>query len=287
MMSRTTLGVALSLMAGVCLSTGGIALRLVESADGFQILFYRALTFVVLMAVVILATYRARTWSAILAVGWPGLLVATVLGLGAIFYVMSILHTTVANAVVILSTSPLLTALLAWLVLGVRASASTLIASMVAIFGVSLMVLDGLSTGGLIGMAIAFAAGACYAVMLVTMQQVRGRDLMPATGLSGMVTLIIAWIAAPDLVVGLHDIGIGVFLGSVQFGLGFILITIAARYIDGALVALLTLVEVVLAPFWVFLGVGEAPTQLALVGGAVVLVAVFAQAVYALRKPSS
>ena len=64
----------------------------------------------------------------------------------------------------------------------------------------------------------------------------------------------------------------------VQFGLGFALITIATRFIDGSLVALLSLVEVVLAPLWVWIGIGEAPTTIALAGGVVVLGSVMVQA---------
>ena len=182
MTSRTTVGVVLSLLAGVCLSTGGIALRLVESADGFQILFYRALTFVTLILVFIVLTYQRRTFTVVYNIGRAGMLVALMMGLGAIFYVLAILHTTVANTVVILSTSPLLTAALGWWVVGVTVSKDTLIASTIAVLGVALMVIDGLTSGGLSGMLIAFAAASCFAVMLVTLQRVKGRDMMPATG---------------------------------------------------------------------------------------------------------
>jgi drug/metabolite transporter (DMT)-like permease len=282
MTSRTTIGVILSLLAGVCLSTGGIALRLVESADGFQILFYRALTFVTLMLVFIVLTYQRRTLTVVCNIGRAGMLVALMMGLGAIFYVLAILHTTVANTVVILSTSPLLTAALGWWVLGVRAGKDTLIAATVAVLGVGLMVIDGLTSGGLSGMMIAFAAASCFAVMLVTLQRVRGRDMMPATGLSGLVTVSIAWLAASSLQISLHDAAISMFLGSFQFGLGFVLITFATRYIDGPLVALLTLSEVILAPVWVWLGTGETPTALALAGASFVLLAVTTQAIRAL-----
>lgn len=287
MISRTTMGVGLSLLAGVCLSTGGIALRLVESANGFQILFYRALTFLTLMLVFILLTYRSRTLSAIRDIGRAGVLVAFMLGLGAIFYVLAILHTTVANTVVILSTSPLLTAALGWLVLGLKAGKDTLVAATLAVLGVMLMVVDGLTSGGLWGMLIAFAAAGCFAVMLVTLQRVRGRDMLPATGLSGLVTLTIAWLGAASLQISLHDAAIGMFLGSFQFGLGFVLITFATRYIDGPLVALLTLSEVILAPIWVWLGIGETPAPLALLGATIVLVAVTTQAIRALRPAPS
>jgi len=227
-------------------------------------------------------TYQRRTLTVVCNIGRAGMLVALMMGLGAIFYVLAILHTTVANTVVILSTSPLLTAALGWWVLGVRAGKDTLIAATVAVLGVGLMVIDGLTSGGLSGMMIAFAAASCFAVMLVTLQRVRGRDMMPATGLSGLVTVSIAWLAASSLQISLHDAAISMFLGSFQFGLGFVLITFATRYIDGPLVALLTLSEVILAPVWVWLGTGETPTALALAGASFVLLAVTTQAIRAL-----
>lgn len=282
-MPRTLLGVLLSLAAGVFLSTGGIALRLVESADGFQILFYRALTFSVLMAVVMALCYRRGFWRAIRAVGREGAVVAIALGLGAMLYVQAILNTSVANAVVILSTSPLLTALLAWGMLRRRVSVGILVASAVASIGVAIMVTDGLDTGGLLGMLIAFGAAMSFAVMLVGLQSVPERDMLPATAMSGLVTLSLAWLVAADLNVSVHDMGVSAYLGAFQFGLGFALVTLATRYIDGALVALLTLSEVVLAPLWVWIGVGEAPTAMAAIGGAIVFAAVISQALRAWR----
>jgi drug/metabolite transporter, DME family len=279
-MSKTLIGIILSLTAGACLSTGGIALRLVDSASGYQILFYRALTFITLMAVVIAIRYRGGAAKAIRDVGWAGVFVSFALGVGATLYVLAIVHTTVANAVVILCTSPLLTALLAWICLGHRASRATIVAALVAVSGVILMVVDGMAAGGLTGMTIALGAALAFAGMLVVMQRHQGRDFLPATGMSGFVTLAIAWFAAGHLDISNHDIGIGVFLGSFQFGLGFVCITLAARYIDGALVALLSLSEVILAPIWVWLGVGEAPSTMALVGGVVVLLAVAGQTVH-------
>ena len=283
-MSRTTIGIILSLFAGACLSTGGIALRLVEDASGFQILFYRALSFFTLMTLALAILYRRRFPAAVRSIGTTGLWVALLLGLGATAYVFAILHTTVANAVVILSTAPLLTAFLAWLTLGQRISLATAGAAVAALFGVTIMVVDGLGGSGVMGMVIALAAASSYAVMLVLLQRRQGVDMLPATALSGVVTLVIALIAAPNLAISGHDLAVAAFLGSFQFGLGFACITLAARYIDGAMVALLSLSEVVLAPIWVWVGVGETPTANALMGGLIVLAAVVSQMVSAMRS---
>jgi drug/metabolite transporter (DMT)-like permease len=67
-------------------------------------------------------------------------------------------------------------------------------------------------------------------------------------------------------------------LGAGQIGLGLAFLTVGARLIPAAQVALITLLEVVLGPLWVWMAVHERPTTATLVGGAIVVVAVVIQA---------
>lgn len=284
---RVTTGMVFGFAAGVALSTGGVALRFVEEASGWQVLFYRALAFSLLMTVVMGLRYRGGVVAATRAVGASGVAVAVLLSGGAIAYVFAILHTSVANVVVLLSASPLVTALLARIVLGERADLPTWAAMLVVVFGITVMFADGLQGGGLVGLLIAMCAVLTFASMLTVLRRTRGRDMLPATALSGPITAAIALCMAPSLAVSAHDLAIGAFLGTVQFGLGFILITLATRRIPAAQVALLTLSEVVLAPLWVWLAVAERPTMLGFVGGAIVLFAVLGQALWALWGRSS
>ena len=101
--------------------------------------------------------------------------------------------------------------------------------------------------------------------------------MAPATCVS-QVILVVAFIpfASPgeiggDDLVWLAALGIG------QIGLGFALLTVGARLIPAAQVGLITLLEVVLGPFWVWLALDERPTTLTLVGGAIVIVAIVIQ----------
>ena len=102
-------------------------------------------------------------------------------------------------------------------------------------------------------------------------------SMAPATCLS-QVILVVAFLpfASPgeiggDDVVWLAALGIG------QIGLGFALLTVGARLIPAAQVGLITLLEVVLGPLWVWLALDERPSTLTLVGGAIVIVAIVIQ----------
>ena len=102
-------------------------------------------------------------------------------------------------------------------------------------------------------------------------------SMAPATCLS-QVILFAAFLpfASPgeiggDDVVWLAALGIG------QIALGFVLFTVGARLIPAAQVGLITLLEVVLGPVWVWLALDERPSTLTLVGGAIVIAAIVIQ----------
>ena len=115
MITNYRLGVILVMLAGVCLSSSGLVLRLIEQADGWQILFYRSVVFSFTVFVFLCWHYRSgpRLRSAFWEIGWQGLVVAVSLGLGFAGYIFAIIHTTVANVVFTLSTGPVFAALLA------------------------------------------------------------------------------------------------------------------------------------------------------------------------------
>jgi len=77
---------------------------------------------------------------------------------------------------------------------------------------------------------------------------------------------------------GAGDVVLLAALGVGQIGLGLIFLTIGARLIPAAEVALITLLEIVLGPLWVWLVQSEQPGAATLAGGAIVLGAVALQA---------
>ena len=131
--------------------------------------------------------------------------------------------------------------------------------------------------GSLAGDGLAFLAALAFAVMIVITRWRHDVSMAPATCLSQAI-LVVAFLpfASPgeiggDDVVWLAALGIG------QIGLGFALLTVGARLIPAAQVGLITLLEVVLGPLWVWLALDERPSTLTLVGGAIVIVAIVIQ----------
>jgi drug/metabolite transporter (DMT)-like permease len=101
--------------------------------------------------------------------------------------------------------------------------------------------------------------------------------MAPATCLAQVILVLVFLPFADPAAIEGDDVVWLAALGIGQIGLGFVLLTAGARLIPAAQVGLLTLLEVVLGPVWVWLALDERPTTLTLMGGAIVIVAIVIQ----------
>ncbi len=278
------LGLSYMFIATLFTSIAGIVLRLVEEADGWQVLFYRSGSLVLTLVPFIAWRYGARAGRAFLAIGRTGLVAALSLAAAFSLFIFALLETTVANVVFTVGLSPFFAALFAWIALREALAPSTWVAILVSLAGMGLMFGDGLVAGTLMGNALALGACLCYSAALVAMRKGREVDMIPAVCLAGLLAAVLAALAAPDLGVSGRDLGLAATLGVVQLGFQYILVTAAIRHVPAAEVALIGRASLVLAPIWVWFGVGEVPSTLTLAGGAVVFAAITGHGVLALRR---
>lgn len=271
-------GVALVATAGMLWSTQGLFVRLIDSHDTWAILFWRGLgTWPVLLAAMAL-TSRAPVGPRLSAVGLTGVVggLGLVFAFGGSIYAMQ--STTIANAVFLFSASPFFAAVLGWLILGERVRPATWAAIGVALFGVALMVREGLAIGALEGNAAAVTSALGFAAFTITLRWGRLTDMLPAVIVGAFLSMLTA--AAVRLGQGgtpllpLHDALIAMGIGVVQVGLGMVLYTRGSTVIPAAELTLLSMLEVLFAPVWVWLVLGETATAGTFIGGAVLMAAV-------------
>ena len=192
--------------------------------------------------------------------------------------------TTAANAILLQYTAPLYAAILASLFLGERTTALDWVTIAVVMGGMVLFFLDRLSVGNMIGNVIAIVSGVFFAGAIVSFRAQRQGSSLESILLSHGITLAVA---IPFLLTsGLPTLGgaAGLLaLGLFQMGLSSILLSYGVRYVSALQSLLISVLEPLLNPLWVFLLLGETPGPRALVGGLVILAAVTARSVLSLR----
>jgi drug/metabolite transporter (DMT)-like permease len=169
-----------------------------------------------------------------------------------------------------------LAAVLARVALGEPITRRTVVAMTLALAGVALM-LGAPGEGSLTGDGLSFVAALAFALMIVITRWRHDVSMAPATCVSQAI-LFAAFLpfASPGDISG-DDVGWLAALGIGQIGLGMALLTVGARLIPAAQVGLITLLEILLGPLWVWLALDERPSTLTLVGGAIVIIAILVQ----------
>jgi drug/metabolite transporter (DMT)-like permease len=262
-------------LAAVAWSTAGVLQRDLAVDTATQVAGRAIFAALALLAFVVVVE-RGGVVRAFRSAGMAGIGVAVALAVASGAFIVALNHTSVANVLFILAIAPVLAALLARVLLGERVTARSAVAMAVAFAGVVVMV--GAPGGGdALGDAMALLASLGFAVTIVIARYRRDVSMAPATFLAQLL-LLGAFLPFADLgSVGDGDLVTLVLLGAGQIGVGLAFLTLGARLIPAAQVALISLLEVVLGPLWVWIAIGEAPTGATLVGGAVIVVAVVIQ----------
>jgi drug/metabolite transporter (DMT)-like permease len=191
-------------------------------------------------------------------------------------FIVALNHANVANVLFMQAVAPVLAALLAWLALRESVSRRTALAMGVALVGVAVMV-GGAGSGGVVGVTASFVMTLAFAAAIVVTRHKREISMAPAICLSQLIVLLGFAPLADAGSATVSDLGLLVVLGVGQMGLGLAFLTVGARLIPAAEAALITLLEIVLGPLWVWIGYGEEPGAAALLGGGIVIAAVVLQ----------
>jgi DME family drug/metabolite transporter len=282
-------GVMLGLLAGTFWSIGGIVVRLIEHADAWQIVLYRSLALAITLTLVILWRQRGNVLELLRRARMIAVVAGFCLSLGFVCWIFALMRTTVANALFLLSTQPFITAILALLMLGERVLRITWLTMSLAIIGVGVMMSEGIAVGTQLGNLMGLGAALAFSGFTVALRKGRDVDMFPAVWWAGVFATLMAagmlLVSRQSFDIDRWDFGMCAVLGVVQIGFGLMAYTSGSRYLPAAELSLLAITEVILGPIWVWLGVGEVPSGLILLGGAIVLAAVVWRALYEVQKP--
>jgi drug/metabolite transporter (DMT)-like permease len=281
-------GVLLVLLAGACWSSMGLGIRFIEVANVWQIVFYRSCALTPFLFAIIAIRSGGKPLPVIRKAGPAAVIGGLALVVAFTGGIYAIQTTTVANAMFLFATAPFMAALLGWLVLGERVRPATLIAAAVALVGIVMMVVEGISLGFMRGNIAAFVSAFGFAVFTIALRWGKLEDMLPTVFLSGIFAILVAGAvclsAGYTLAIPARDISIALSLGVFQVGAGLVCFTIGSKVVPAAELALLSMTEVVLGPLWVWLFLGETAGGYTLAGGAILMVAIAGNAISGLRR---
>jgi drug/metabolite transporter (DMT)-like permease len=268
------LGLLLVALAALFWSTSGIFVRLI-SADLMTMLFLRGLfSGSAVLLVYLLLEGKAGVFR-LKHLSLPVFAVAACSAMSMIAGIGSLRFTTIAESLIIYATVPFMTAGFAWVFVGEKPSMRTLVASAIALAGVAIMLKDASWDGSLFGKGLAVLMTLGMAGMTTIMRRHQDVPMLPAMALSAFLcSSVTFWFAAP-LSVGAQDLLLVAMFGVIQNATGLVLYAIWSRKIPAAEATLIAALEVPFTPLWVWLFLGEVPAGAVLVGGAVVMAALF------------
>jgi drug/metabolite transporter (DMT)-like permease len=257
--------------AALLWSTAGLLMRW-TATDPSTTLFWRAVFASIALLGWLRITAPGRMLPAFRGLRSIGLMLALCLAASMITFINALSLTTVASVMVFQAVSPLIAALLAWAWLRERLSRRTLFAMLAAFAGVLVMVSGDLG-GGWVGDVIGLAMAITSALTIVLARLDRRVSLAAATFAGMAITAAVA-LPTAHFALPLSVYALLLLFGVGQMAFALALFTSGVRLVPAAHAGLITLLECVLAPLWVWLVFAETPEARTVVGGVLVLGAV-------------
>lgn len=284
--------VATMIVVALMWSIAGVVSRHLQSAQGFEVTFWRSAANAVAL-VVLLSWLRGPEplWRSLRDAGatlwWSGLCWCVMFTA----FMMAITLTTVANVLVTMSVAPLFTALASWALLKHRLPGRTWGAIVLAGIGIAWMYGAQFQAGDarhwlgtLVALGVPVAAAANWTLLQHDRTHGGGQvDFMPAVLIGAVLSAAITFVPALPFVATPRDLGLLAMLGVVQLAIPCLISVAVARVLPAPEISLLALLEVVFGVAWAWLGAGEAPSAAVLGGGGLVLLALAGNEALGLR----
>ncbi len=276
-------------------STAGVVTRHLEAARSFEVTFWRSAFNAIALSIALSAMRGPALWRGIVRAPWPVWVSGVCWSVMYTAFMVAITLTSVANVLVTMSIGPLLTALLSRIVIDHRLAGRTWGAIGVAGVGIAWMFWHEAQASTpvqLAGIAVALGVPIAAAINWTLLQHLHhgeagaddGQDMMSAVLIGALISLLAMLPLSLPFQASTHDLSLLALLGVFQLAVPCLLVVRLTHVLPGPEIALLGLLEVVLGVAWAWLGAGERPSAATLSGGALVIGALVANQVLALRS---
>jgi len=260
-------------------------MRNINSADPWQIAFYRALAFLFSITLILFLRYRLETVTKIYNVGYHGMFGGFLLMLTHLLFIHSIANTSIANTLFTLSSIPFITTILAFIFLKEKIPLRTIVIMIFAFMGIFIMIKDGLESGGFFGNVLALVCAISFSSFVIVLRKSRNIDMMPVNFISGLIILIVCFVINPgNMKVPTQDLLLCFLWGGILMGFMSSIFIFSTRFLLASEATFIMLLEFSLGPFWVWIFLNETISQETFYGGIIVIFSVMLYSLLEIKK---
>jgi len=264
-------------IAALLWSSSGLFIKISSSLEinAFQISFYRSL--VAAITIISISTIQKKkikfefdAISILCSITYSGIL---------IFFVIANTLTTAANTIFLQFTAPIYLLFLEPVFLKTKFQIKNLITICICISGMALFFTGRLEAGNLYGNMFGILSGISFALFSLFLKWKKQIHKTENTlSQIAMGNILVAIICFPIIFSKLFISPVGFlilsFLGIFQIGLSYVIYNEGIKYVSATESLIIAMLEAVFNPFWVYIGIGERPSNFALLGGAVILMGI-------------
>ena len=285
-MTRHFKGLLMTVFAVVILSPDSVLIRLVEEAssevDSWTVLFWRGLLYAVGVSLLVLIKYRSKTITEFKNIGKGGLVIGFCSGISTGTFVFAIVYTSIANALVIISTGPIMIAIVAWFLLKEKSSPITWASMIIVFIGIYIVMSGSFGGENIVGDFFALITAVMMGFTFTLTRKYKDINMVPVNAIGGLIAALIAFLMANKITVPAEVVGYIIAMGAI-LSISFSLITIAPRYMPAAEVGMIMPLETVLGSLIAWYWIKEVPSSNALIGGTIVIITLFLHSWYSTR----
>ena len=275
MNSKKNLSILLLIIATTGISFGGLIIRNVNTADAWQVAFYRGLGFVISFILILIYRYKLNFIKSIKNTGYYGFIGGIFLTIANVFFIHSLTSTTIGNSLFTVSSIPFITSILAYFILKEKIKLQTLIIMIFAFSGISLMFKSGIASNDYFGNLLALGCAISFSFFLLILRKSRDLDMMPASLIGGIMIVLVSFIFKKgDIDISFHDILYCIFWGAILNGFMNIVFIFSIKHLFASEVSFFMLLEFCLGPIWVWIFLDELLRLETLIGGLIVMLCV-------------
>lgn len=259
-------GLATVFLAALLWSSGGLFIKLIPYTP-MQISFFRcsiaAVTFAIIFRKSVL---RINKLSILSSFFYAGTLIC---------YVIAMKTTTAANTIFLQSTAPIYVLIFEPILNKTKWEKANVITITVCFVGMILFFLGGLEPGQLEGNLLALLSGIFFAALFLGLKKNDKQYQQNSIFVGNVIVTIICipFLSTLQEIV-FTDLWKVFYLGVFQIAIAYAFFSTGLKIVFAVEASIISMVEPVLNPVWVFIGYGEVPAVTAIIGGIIIITAI-------------